>query len=296
MIKKTLSAVMALAAVLAVASAAPAADAPPEGLGKYWDATGSGKAPTVDMGSLRDKALAEVAERIGTQVGVRERFSSIRRMLDDRAAKLDGQFDFAPLLLNQGAVMPPVIAKVENFAEVSRPDEMVRVETSYKILVPAHFVSIPPSWRDYLLVPEAALAVEDPQPGALPSGAAERQLWRDGLSRGYRGGCEQADAMFRRSLSRLETDMLGAAEFIKLERSGYVSIPMVSKGQYAIKVGDRQMEVNQEVFRIVKDASFKDAQDSKAAKGSAPSAPKARKGRARASVKKAPAPVAAGGE
>jgi defect-in-organelle-trafficking protein DotC len=59
-------------------------------------------------------------------------------------------FQFAPLVSPSGTV-PPVIEAARDVATFT-PDQVRKANEVYKIEREERFVSVPPSWRDYLLV------------------------------------------------------------------------------------------------------------------------------------------------
>lgn len=213
--------------------------------------------------ALRPKAIAETGHRVGVQEGFVWRYKQILAMLEKRKHELDTVFDFAPLLLHGGTVMPPVITRADAFTEISDENKMTRVGSSYKILKPARFLSTEPSWRDYLLVPEGALRVEPIHTGILPQNSKESKIWQESIDEGWKRGAEHAEDMFDRGVNKLLVDLRGLIQYKILERDGYVSIPKIARGHYAIRVGSRDLEFDQEIFRITEESAFKDRKPEK---------------------------------
>lgn len=209
-----------------------------------------------EMAQLRPRALKETAEKLGVQEAFRIRYGELQQKCLDKRASLDKMFNFQPFLLHGGHVIPPVIVSADHYTDMSKVDEMVTVGSSFKILKPARFVSVPPSWRDYLLLNKNALNVEEPHPAMLPVNGKESDIWKQSLSEGWKIGLEHADNLFERSLNELRRDFVGLMQYKILSMKGYISVPMISEGHYAVKVGSDTLELDQQTFRITEQSSF----------------------------------------
>lgn len=208
--------------------------------------------------ALRPRALEDVATRLGFQEGYFYRYKQIQDILRKRRDVLDTVFDFGPFLLEGGRVMPPVITRADSYAEIKGPDEMVQTGTAYRILRPARFVTVKPGWRDYLVVPEGAVRPEKIHPSMLPMDSAEREIWKKAVTEQWFNGMEHADRMFQIGVNKMLTDLRGIIQYRVLERRGYVSMPQVASGHLAVRVGDENLEFDQQVFRITEKSRFKD--------------------------------------
>lgn len=223
-----------------------------------------GRAPLSEEAlALRPKALAETAERLGFQEGYFYRYKQIAKLLDSRKKMLDNIFDFGPFLLEGQKVMPPVITQADAYAEIMGPAEMVETGSSYRILRPARFVTVKPSWRDYLIIPEGAVKPEKIHPSMLPMNSEEQKIWRDAITEQWFNGMEHADRMFQIGVNKMLVDLRGIIQYQVLERRGYISMPMVARGHLDIKVGDENLEFDQQTFRITQKAKFQDIQREK---------------------------------
>lgn len=208
-----------------------------------------------EMAELRPKALREQAERLGVQSAFRAYYTSYEAELEKRARDLDRIFDFAPLLLHKGSVRPPVLTQAGESAELNG-SSMTRTGMSYHILKPALFVSVEPSWRDYLVLPESSKTVEEVHPAMLPLGSEERRIWQEGIRIGWEQGKTFAERMFRRNLNELERDYAGLILYKRLSLKGYVSTPIIAERHIGVQVGDTILEFDQQEFRITEPAKF----------------------------------------
>lgn len=209
-----------------------------------------------EMAELRPKALREQAERLGVQTAFRVYYSSYEEEVEKHALKLDQMFNFSPLLLHKGHVRPPVLTRAGESSEVSHSTRMTKTGSSYRILKPAAFVSVPPSWRDYLILPEALKVVEEVHPAMLPLGSREREIWREGVDSGWKTGREFAERMFRRKVNELERDIAGLMLYKELSLKGFVSTPVIAENHVGVQVGDTILEFDQQEFRITQPSHF----------------------------------------
>lgn len=210
-----------------------------------------------DMKNLRLKAVTEVGERIGFQEGYNWRYRQIDALMKRRELALDAIFDFGPFLLEDGKVMPPVITSADSFMEIRNPDEMIATGKTYKILKPARFITVQPSWRDYLVVPENAIRTEKIHPSTLPMTSDEQKAWKEAVSEQWINGIEHADKMFEMGVNKLLVDLRGLIQYKVLADRGYISMPKIAKGHLAIRVGDENLEFDQQTFRITEKARFR---------------------------------------
>lgn len=211
---------------------------------------------SAEFKKLRPKAIEEVATRIGFQEGFLWRHKQIDAMLQSRQNVLDSIFNFSPLLLYDKTVMPPVITHADSFTDVKSSDEMIKVGVAYKILKPARVISVEPSWRDYLVLPIDAIKVDKLHAAMLPSDDDEQEVWQKALVENWFNGIEHADKVFQIGVNKLLVDMRGLIQYKTLEKQGYISVPMLSRGHYGIRVGNENLEFDQEIFRLTEKSKF----------------------------------------
>jgi len=202
---------------------------------------------------MRMNAVKDVAKKLGIQEGAKWRYGFIVNALHDHKDSLDQIYGFR-LVLIESKILPPVI--IQSSGAMNIKDRVaVQTGTSYKIIRDARFVSNPPSWRDYLLQ-ERSFEVQ-PIPSSLyPKDKEEENVWKDLVAQGWQDGIEQADSVFKINLRKLDRDFRGMILFRLLAGQGFLSLPQVSQGRYAVRVGNKTLDLNQTNFTIVRDSAF----------------------------------------
>lgn len=205
--------------------------------------------PTPDDGdSGHRKAMKEFALSYGAQAGLHWKSSLILEYLDKHSEHLDQVFNFNALLMRHN-ILPPVVAKygktyaVENDATVRLSDQEI------KMLRPARFVSVAPSWRDYIYV--AYGQPENPPESLLPSNAYEEALWQEALLVGWEVGVEQASAIFQDALSRLSQEFEGIVLYHNLHLQNMISAPYAETTNLGVTGDNQGLRLNDKIIKIV---------------------------------------------
>jgi defect-in-organelle-trafficking protein DotC len=208
---------------------------------------------------VRRLELQGAAQAIGAQAGLADRSKEILADLQLHEHELDQKWRFTDLLFSNG-VLPPVITKILDATDVA--SRVMTVQGAvYHIEEPARFVSVPPTWRDWLftgLTPDKP-NVSDYQ-GSLPRNGSERDYWKEQLSAAYAAGRAQADSIFQTNLARLTKAYGGMRTFYELHAAGMVSLPQIASATDSVVERDpNAVVIGQTVFRITADSSFNKA-------------------------------------
>ena len=200
-----------------------------------------------EVSEMRRQALEDMASALGSTAGLNYRMNEIRKEVDKKALDLDQRFNFANLIIDNG-VLPPVLEEgLANFAQNS--DDQVRIaDKMYKIVSPAKFVSVYPTWRTYLQF--SFPSFEKPPAAYLPQNDAEKVIWDKALKEGWNNGETQAQRLFEASLSRLERDYLGMIKYKMLVKQGLITPTIIAKQNFGVTGGGKEMAINDQVFRI----------------------------------------------
>lgn len=212
--------------------------------------------PEAAITPIRANELREAALTLGSHKGLADRSVKILAELDTRAQRLDTMYRFGALITKNG-VLPPVITEARDAVE-STSDQVRRADSMYKIAVPARFVTVPPSWRDYLYVGLRAKAQVDPVPFAamLPKTSAEREYWKAQVMLGFRQGEDLADQILSTNLARLNRDYLGMLRYSDLLNRGMVSQPEVAVAPQVVSGDRNHLNVGDTLYRVTDHGGF----------------------------------------
>lgn len=212
---------------------------------------------------IRPKAIRQAARTLGTQSGAKWRYDEIQKVIEkinNEKDLLGRVYDFKNLLLHDGRVLPPVIVTAKSSIKIESNLSAVETGTSYRILQPAKMVGNAPSWRNFLCSNAFTVAKVHEQVLPKKENSEEIEIWKKGCREGWAIGVEQADTFFEQQLRKLDRVVLGIVEFNLLECQGLVSLPSVSEGHYAVRVGEKNLDINQRTFRINRSSRFQSVQ------------------------------------
>lgn len=228
--------------------ATPSSAGVPPSLNDILQLKGTAIDPQVD---LRAKMIAGTARTVGFRAGLANRGLAYKKLLDARTTVLDSMFQFQTLL-GPGGVLPPVIVEAQDSAAYA--DDQMRTATRiYKIVRPEHLVSVPPTWRDYLLMGLLVKATVDiPEGDARPRNNDEMKVWQDNVMAGWKTGEQGADQIFEANLNRLTRDFTGMLRYSILLQQGIITPTQVAESHRAvtgdkleIKLDDRSRMITQ---------------------------------------------------
>lgn len=207
------------------------------------------------VNSIRAQLLMEGGRTVGFQGGLSARAHELVAGLHRRQRALDVQYEFGSLVSRSG-VLPPVIVESRDVAAFT-PDQIRTANRVYKIEREERFVSVPPSWRDYLLVGlPLTVAVELPVMEARPVDSAEMKVWQEAVSQGWREGAEQAEAILEANFNRLTRDYTGMLLYSTLVQQGMVGTSTVTDSVQTV-TGDRsEITLGDRVKRLTARAGF----------------------------------------
>lgn len=204
---------------------------------------------------LRAQMLHDAAHTVGFRGGMAARTQELLRALNRRADMLAVMFQFSPLVSPSGTI-PPVIVAAKDVATFT-PDQVRTANQVYKIEREERFVSVPPSWRDYLLTglpikPD----VELPELPVRPQNDQEDTLWKAGVADGWQEGRRQADAILEVNFHRIVRDYAGMMTYAKLLQQGMISTTRVAEAQQTVTGDARQIVLGDTLRRVTAKAGF----------------------------------------
>ena len=202
---------------------------------------------SISTSGIRMSAIRDTALSIGARGGLAARCQDLQAGLEKRSRVLDRIFNFHAMMLDNH-VLPPVLTQGQNTLNVA-DDTNIRISDKvYNIESQARFVTMPPTWRDYLWLD---YAVPDlPDRSLLPKTEDERSVWKYYVQEGWQAGRLQAENIYTENLGRLKRDYEGMIRYRTLLAQNMVSPPFVAKTDLGITTGDKDMNVNDVQYKI----------------------------------------------
>ncbi|KTD79278.1 type IV secretion system DotC family protein [Legionella waltersii] len=199
------------------------------------------------MGKIREMALKETALSLGAQAGLAWRAKIIDEQLTKQTRNLDKVYDFNSLVLEHN-ILPPVLLEGRNTLNLADAQSIRISDRTYKVAKQAHFVTTPPTWRQYLWMdynkPEA------PDVTLLPKTKAEKELWCIFIEKGWRNGIDQANIILEENIARVKEDFGGMILYRKLLAMNMVTAPYVSHTDLGVTGDGNEIRIDDRVLRI----------------------------------------------
>lgn len=173
----------------------------------------------------RAQVIEAAARGVGIRGGYADEAQRINKLLMQRyRQRLTSAFNFHPLMLNKGYVVPPVITEIRKVRELSGPNYLYLSNGSYEIVREPRLTTVTPSWMDWLLLP--IREVRPPENIEL-KGSDEERLWSASVRDGWATGVREARLTFATAMATLNRDYAGMRRFHEFARRGIVSVPTV---------------------------------------------------------------------
>lgn len=199
------------------------------------------------MGKIREMALKETALSLGAQAALAWRAKIIDQELYKQARNLDAIYDFNSLVLEHN-ILPPVLLEGRNTLNLADAQSIRISDRTYKVARQAHFVTTPPTWRQYLWMDY--LKPEAPNSTLLPKNKAEKAIWCLYSEKGWGKGIEQANTILEESIARVKEDFGGMILYRKLLAMNMVSPPYVSDTDLGVTGDGSEIHIDDRVLRI----------------------------------------------
>jgi len=240
---------------------------PPMVLSQVYNVRATDVMPVSPFKGLRAEAQKEAAYSLGVQAGVSWRYDQINNVLWAQAAVLDQLYNFRPMMLNDGKVMPPVVTMGEDTFDLQDRTTAQGSIVTWHIIAPAKIVSVVPTWASYL-IQHYGVDLSSVNAALLPKNDAEKKLWHTYVMQGWSDGIDHANRLYTIALANLTRDFLGVARFQLLAREGMLSVPDLAVGDMGVVINKDTMLVGAKVYRIVEDAKWQKIQAWQAHPGS----------------------------
>ena len=202
---------------------------------------------TEGINPIRLQGLHQAALTVGAQGALAKRSQELNALFDQDGHQLDQVFNFNLMMLDHN-VLPPVLTEGNNTLNL-QDDNTIRIaDRTYSIVSQARFVTVPPTWRDYLNMSYKKPDVPDKT--LLPKNQAEVIEWKKYVQQGWEQGWTQANNIFIDNLNRLQRDYTGMALYRSLYNQKMISAPFVAKANLGITGGGDNLTINDSVLRI----------------------------------------------
>lgn len=212
---------------------------------------------TFTVGAARVQLIENAARGVGIRGGYATEATRINDLLLSRyRTALDRRYNFQPLMLQNGFVVPPAITRIRNVRQLSGPDFLSLTNGSYEIVRAARLTTVTPSWLDWLQLPIRGVRPPD---NIELEGSQEAAIWRRAVEDGWEQGVREARLDFSTRLATLHRDYHGMRTYHELARQGAVSIPRVDVSSRRWRVtedGQRAFE-GETTLRITVNSAFR---------------------------------------
>lgn len=198
---------------------------------------------------IRAKAIKEAATALGIQSGLASEANSINKMLGAHADDMDKVFDFKRIIYKQHILLP-VIEKAINAVRIGDGGNAIRIGgVVYRIVRQVTFVTVPPTWRDYLWLQYKK--PEFPNKILLPKNDKERSVWQRNIYYGWNLGVKQAIEIYKINLHKLRRDFNGMLIYKLLLMQHMVSPFYIKEKKLGITGDKSNMTVDDRSIRIL---------------------------------------------
>lgn len=197
--------------------------------------------------SIRLAAVQDTARSLGARSGLAYRGEEINKSLYQENDQLDAIFNFHALLLDDN-ILPPVLVEGRDSLTVSTPNLLRVADRNYRIIKQARFVTLAPTWRDYLIMDETRPPL--PDRSLWPKTDEEREVWAEYVEKGWFEGIHQADHIYTENLARLKRDYEGMVRYRMLLAQKMVSAPQVAHRELGVTGGGEELAINDRTLTI----------------------------------------------
>ncbi|MBK2124620.1 type IV secretory system conjugative DNA transfer family protein [Fangia hongkongensis] len=198
--------------------------------------------------TIRQQALKEAALALSSQMALYRVSQTVNARLQTLSGILYQAYNFNDLLL-PNHVLPPVIQSAYNVSQLS-PDRLsIKAGAEvYQIVKQSKFVTVVPTWRDYLWMNYAK--PEMPDKSVLPGNQKEQDFWKKIIQIGWQRGYEQGIDIFKQDISKLNRDFNGMLLYRRLVLEHKISQPYVKKHDYGITGNNNKLVINNQSYQL----------------------------------------------
>lgn len=204
--------------------------------------------------NIRLDSIYMEALKYGAQSGLYYRSTELNKFIENYQSEFGKIFNFTPLLLANGKVVPPVIVESKNNVQNQNKYTLRMTDRSYKIEEQVKVINTPLTWREYLRLEGSTPILPDDM--LLPLTPKEDHYWKMGVAKGWETGVSQANSIYLENVRRLERDYVGMIRYHLMQKRGLVNSPVTSTTKLGVTGTEEDMNVNEVVFNIDQAVTF----------------------------------------
>lgn len=198
-------------------------------------------------GVVRKKTMEEAAMAYGAQSALSYYGTRFNAVAEASFKQFDEIYNFNRFILSNN-VMPPVVRQSRHDMSTSGLETLRLSDRTIEIVKPARFVTVPPSWRDYVLLNIHRPDVPDER--LWPKTDEEYAKWVAAVDQGWHQGKAQTDSLIRHRLGLLKQDYMGIILYHELLAQNMISKPMVGRAKLGVTGHSGALRLNDQVLRI----------------------------------------------
>lgn len=196
---------------------------------------------------VREKIVTEAALSYASKYALYWEAKQTNRHMMQQARMLDQIFDFRAITLGYN-LLPPILRESRHNVN-AESNTILRVSDRFiEILQPATFMSVIPTWRQYLLLQYNK--PEKPNHNLEPKNPAERRVWDQALVQGWNAGRLQASQIFRNHSGILQRDFIGMVLYHQLLAQGMISPSHAATANLGVTGDEKSMQLNDRMVKI----------------------------------------------
>ena len=198
--------------------------------------------------TIRQQALKEAALALSSQMALYQVSQRINAQLQSLSNILYQTYNFNDLLLPRH-VLPPVIQTAYNVSQLSPDSLTIKAGAQvYQIVKQSKFVTVVPTWRDYLWMNYAK--PDMPDKSVLPVNQKEQDFWKKIVQIGWQRGYEQGIDIFKQDISNLNRDFNGMLLYRRLVLEHKISQPYVKQQDYGITGDNNKLVIGNQSYQL----------------------------------------------
>ena len=208
---------------------------------------------------MRPSAIREAAQLVTFQTAIAWRYKQLVASTEAHSAIMDTAFNFDPLLMTQGdaLILPPVLTRAGASLRIESGETATAAQTSYELLAPARYVSVAPTWREFLMA-DTFPEPEKPNQAVMPKNDKERRIWREAVREAWAQGVAEADQLYADNVSRMVRQYRGVMLYHLLTAQHLLSKVNTASAEIGTKTtdGGNKLHIGQKVYRITTPSAF----------------------------------------